>query len=85
MFQLRRESQKDQTLATHHLAVQMLNARIEMELLPADASKTTLGTPMLHVVPSAQSTRTARLTRHARDFTVWTLALDSAAPTPSAG
>merc|ERR550534_903574 len=56
-----------------------------MELHPVDASKTSLGTPMLHVVPSAQSTRTARLTRHARDFTVWTLALDSAAPTPSAG
>merc|ERR1719412_475761 len=56
-----------------------------MELLPADASKITLGTPMLHVVPSAQSTRTARLTRHAQDFTVWTLVLDSAAPTPSAG
>ena len=85
MFQLRRESLKDQTLATRHLVVQMLNARIEMELLPADASKTTLGTPMLHVVPSAQSTRTARLTRHAQDFTVWTLALASAAPTPSVG
>ena len=84
MFQLRRESQKDQTLATHHLVVQMLNARIEMELLPADASKTTLGTPTLHVDLSALSMRTAPLTRHAQDCTVWTHVLACVEPMLSA-
>merc|ERR1719234_1207347 len=39
-----------------------------MELLPADASKTTLGTPTLHVDLSALSMRTAPLTRHAQDY-----------------
>ena len=85
MFQLRRESLKDQTLATRHLVVQMLNARIEMELRPADASKTTLGTPTLHVDLSALSMRTAPLTRHAQDYTVWTRALACVAPMLSAG
>ena len=85
MFQLRRESQKDQTLATHHLVVQMLNARIEMELPPVDASMTTLGTPTLHVDLSALSMRTAPLTRHAQDYTVWTHALACVAPMLSAG
>ena len=85
MFQLRQESLKDQTLATPHLVVQMLNARIEMELLPADASKTTLGTPTLHVDLSALSMRTAPLTRHAQDFTVWIRVLGFVAPMLSAG
>ena len=85
LFQHHRELLKDRTLATPHPVVQMLIARREMELHPVDVFKTTLETPMLHAVQSAQSTRTAPLTRHAQDYTVWTPVLGCVEQMPSAG
>jgi len=81
---LLQESLKDLTLATPPPAVQMLIARKEMELHPVDVFKTTLVTHTLHVDLSVPSMRTAPLTRHAQDFTVWTPAPASVVPTPNA-